>query len=306
LFRDKTFLILGASGQDGTLMRKALKSSKIVSLSSKLLLNFGNDKDIHIRIEKYEATKLTEIFKEYKPDFILNFAGLSSVAECEIDIQKSHEFNFRLVEKIIQAILDAKLTDYIFLQCSSSEMFGEGEVYCNEDRQISPVTIYGKHKAQAMNFLKTEIEDNLLNLMLFNHESEYRSEIFVTKKIINGIKRYVKTGERVKLGNIYAARDWSYAPDFISGMIRLLEAQRTGDYVFGSGISHTVKEFAMLAMNFERVDLDFNEVFNIDQTFFRTVETPILLADSSKYVNEFSALNSINFEGMVEAIVLNS
>jgi len=89
-------------------------------------------------------------------------------------------------------------------------------------------------------------------------------------------------------------------------MIKLFEAQRTGDYVFGSGISHTVKEFAMLAMNFEQIDTDFNEVFNIDQTFFRSVETPILLADSSKYANEFSALNSISFENMVEAIVLNS
>jgi GDPmannose 4,6-dehydratase len=306
LFRDKTFLILGAAGQDGTLMRKALKNSKIISLSSKLLLSSGNTKEILIRMEKYETTKLTEIFKKHKPDYILNFAGLSSVAECEINTQKSHEFNFQLVNKITQAIMDAKLTDYIFLQCSSSEIFGEGEVYCNEDRQINPITIYGKHKAQAMSFLKTEIKDNLLNLMLFNHESEYRSEIFVTKKIINGIKKYVKTGERVNLGNIYSARDWSYAPDFISGMIKLLEAQRTGDYVFGSGISHTVKEFAMLAMNFERVDSDFNEVFNIDQTFFRTVETPILLADSSKYANEFSALNSINFENMVEVIVLNS
>jgi GDP-D-mannose dehydratase len=59
-------------------------------------------------------------------------------------------------------------------------------------------------------------------------------------------------------------------------------------------------------MNFEQIDTDFNEVFNIDQTFFRSVETPILLADSSKYANEFSALNSISFENMVEAIVLNS
>jgi len=43
----------------------------------------------------------------------------------------------------------------------------------------------------------------------------------------------------------------------------------------------------MLAMNFEQIDSDFNEVFNIDQTFFRSVETPILLTDSSKYANEF-------------------
>ena len=75
MFRDKSFLILGAAGQDGTLKRKAVKNSKIVSLSSKLLLNSGNAKEIQIRIDKYETTKLTEIFKEHRLDFILNFSG---------------------------------------------------------------------------------------------------------------------------------------------------------------------------------------------------------------------------------------
>ena len=70
LFIDKSFLILGAAGQDGTLMRKALKNSKIVNLSSKYLLSSGNtiikdsnDKTITTKdIENIDQTGGTSYF----------------------------------------------------------------------------------------------------------------------------------------------------------------------------------------------------------------------------------------------------
>lgn len=84
-----------------------------------------------------------------------------------------------------------------------------------------------------MDFQKGTISDNLLNLILFNHESEHRSEKFVSKKIINGILNYQKTGKQISIGNVNSARDWSYALDFVSGMINLLRANKIGDYVLG-------------------------------------------------------------------------
>lgn len=59
-------------------------------------------------------------------------------------------------------------------------------------------------------------------------------------------------------------------------------------------------------MKINKIELDFNELFKIDNSFFRKVETPALLADSSKYTREFSNLNNYTFEEMVETIFLRT
>ena len=306
LLNNKVIFIIGASGQDGTLMRLALRDAKVICVSRRPLQKSLNAREIIEVVNSYEISNLKNLIEKYKPDVILNFSGLASVAECQQYPEKSLAFNFQIVEKLVEAIKDSKNNNCIFVQCSSSEMFGQGEIICNEDRSMNPVTIYGKHKMQAINYLNSQIGERLLNLILFNHESEYRSEKFVSKKIVNGIRKHIITGEQIKLGDINSARDWSYAPDFIAGMLKLISAEKIGNYVFGSGISHTVKEFALLAMKFQKIDKDFEEVFTVDKNLYRSVETPPLLADSSKYSNEFSRLTKHNFEKMVHTLLFNS
>ena len=291
MLNNKTFMILGASGQDGTLMRKKLGNTKVVNVSSRPIQKAPNAKEINVIIESYDMLNLTRLLMEHKPNVVINFTGLSSVAECDDFPHRSLDLNFQVVENLIQGLIDSKIANYTFVQCSSSEMFGSGELLCNEEREM---------------FLSSEIPDNLLNLILFNHESEFRTENFVTKKIINGVRSYKNTGLQTELGNVNSARDWSYAPDFIVGILKLLAAEKHGKFVFGSGISHTVKDFAMLAMKFANMNEDFEEVFKIDANLFRRVETPPLLADTTKYNAEFSKLTESSFEKMVEKIFFNS
>ena len=52
--------------------------------------------------------------------------------------------------------------------------------------------------------------------MLFNHESPRRGETFVTRKITMFFAKKVKgSNEILKLGNIYAKRDWGHAKDYV-------------------------------------------------------------------------------------------
>jgi len=299
-------MIFGASGQDGTLMRKKLGNTKVVNVSSRPIQKEPNAKEINVIIESYNMSNLTKLLLEHKPNVVINFTGLSSVAECDNFPHRSLDLNFQVVENLVQSLIDSKMDNYTFVQCSSSEMFGLGKLLCNEEREMNPVTTYGKHKLKASEFLSSEIPDNLLNLILFNHESEFRTENFVTKKIINGVRSFKNTGLQTELGNVNSARDWSYAPDFIVGILKLIAAEKHGKFVFGSGTSHTVKDFAKLAMKFANVNEDFEEVFKIDANLFRTVETPPLLADTTKYNAEFSKLAKSSFERMVEKIIFNS
>src|SRR3984893_12520875 len=52
--------------------------------------------------------------------------------------------------------------------------------------------------------------------ILFNHESPWRGETFVTPKITRGATR-IREGlqQKLYLGNLDAKRDWGYAKDYV-------------------------------------------------------------------------------------------
>ena len=82
------------------------------------------------------------------------------------------------------------------------------------------------------------------NGILFNHESPVRGETFVTRKITRAATR-IKEGlqEKDLLGNLNAKRDWGYAPEYVEGMWRILQASNPDDYVLSTNEFHSVREF---------------------------------------------------------------
>ena len=75
-----------------------------------------------------------------------------------------------------------------------------------------------------------------VNGILFNHESPRRGETFVTRKITRAVAR-IKVGIQsdLYLGNLDAVRDWGYAPEYVEGMWRMLQASEPEDYVLATG-----------------------------------------------------------------------
>ena len=80
--------------------------------------------------------------------------------------------------------------------------------------------------------------------ILFNHEGERRGPEFVTRKVSQAVAR-IKLGKQevLELGNMDAKRDWGYAADYVEGMWRILQQDKPGDYVLGSGETHSIREF---------------------------------------------------------------
>lgn len=79
-----------------------------------------------------------------------------------------------------------------------------------------------------------------VNGVLFNHESPRRGETFVTRKITRAVAR-IKAGvqSNVYLGNLDAVRDWGYAPEYVEGMWRMLQATDPEDFVLATGRGYT-------------------------------------------------------------------
>src|SRR6202042_1849292 len=117
--------------------------------------------------------------------------------------------------------------------------------------------------------------------ILFNHESPRRGETFVTRKITRAIAR-IKHGLQRKLflGNLDARRDWGYAPDYVRAMWLMLQQDTPGDYVIGTGESHSVREFVQAA--FECAGLDWQDYVSVDPRYYRPAEVDHLQADPAR------------------------
>jgi GDPmannose 4,6-dehydratase len=120
-----------------------------------------------------------------------------------------------------------------------------------------------------------------VNGILFNHESPRRGETFVTRKITRSVAR-IKAGveDTLFLGNIDAARDWGYAPEYVEAMWRMLQQDEPTDFVVATGTSFTVRDFLQFA--FEHAGLDWEQHVKFDDRYLRPTEVDSLIGDPSK------------------------
>jgi len=120
-----------------------------------------------------------------------------------------------------------------------------------------------------------------VNGILFNHESPRRGETFVTRKITRAVAR-IKAGldDYVYMGNLDAVRDWGYAPEYVEGMWRMLQADEPDDYVLATGLDYTVREFLTCA--FEHAGLNWEDHVRHDERYLRPTEVDALIGDASK------------------------
>jgi GDPmannose 4,6-dehydratase len=120
-----------------------------------------------------------------------------------------------------------------------------------------------------------------VNGILFNHESPRRGETFVTRKITRSVAR-IKAGieDTLFMGNVDAARDWGYAPEYLDAMWRMLQRDEPTDFVVATEASFTVRDFLQFA--FEHAGLDWQQYVRLDERYLRPTEVDSLIGDSSK------------------------
>ena len=82
------------------------------------------------------------------------------------------------------------------------------------------------------------------------------------------------------MGNIDAARDWGYAPEYVEAMWLMLQHDEPSDYVVATGTSYTVREF--LGFAFDYAGLDWEKHVKFDDRYLRPTEVDSLIGDSSK------------------------
>ena len=135
--------------------------------------------------------------------------------------------------------------DVRVLVAASSEVFGDpGVSPQSEDSPMRPRNPYGVAKLAAhglVGALRARHDRFLVSAIAYNHESPRRPERFLPRKVSAGVAAIAAgRSNALALGDLRAVRDWSHARDVVEGMVLALRHDEPADYVFASGVGHTV------------------------------------------------------------------
>ena len=281
-------LIVGAYGQDAIILCDLLRLDPkneifgIARNNSKYLASYDEVKIIKEPLSE----SISDILYEYEPDVVYYLAAAhSSSDDCNISSleDEMYDVNFKTV-KIILGIIDKSFKNMRFCFAGSSQMFTKGnkEIYIDESSPFSPRTYYGLTKTLSTNLINFYREEKGLHCntcIFFNHESIYRKEIFLTRKItkyVAKLKLKIDHGEMLEIKSINAYADWSSAKDVVNGYMQASQNCAQGNFVIASGISTSVKNILDFSFQYVGKKWEDHVVYNDSKV------SPALIGNSSK------------------------
>ena len=311
----KKAIICGISGQDGSLLANFLinKEYDIIGTSRDAQANaFSNLKRLGIYDKIIYTSMVPEDFKsvfvalnKYKPDEVYYLGGQSSVG---LSFEQPTETMQSMLIGTLNILEAIRLIDspIKFYNAGSSESFGDvGEIAATELTPFQPRSPYAVSKASAfwlVNNYREAYDLHACTGILFNHESPLRHSRFVTKKIIDSVKR-INTGsvEKLRLGNLKISRDWGWAPEYVEAMWMMLQIEKPDDFIIATGKTSSLEDFVELAFGY--FNLNWKEHVIQDKELFRPSDIAVSKADPQKALNILGWKAQYDLKDIVEKII---
>jgi len=315
---NKVALITGINGQDGSYLAEfllekgyevwgAIKRNSVAENQTARL-----DKVYKKLLGKLHYADLTDLaslislIQKCQPDEIYNLAAQSHVrVSFDQPIYTAQATGIGVLN-LLEAVRLTKPNAKIY-QASSSEMFGNSidiDGFQRETTPMNPVSPYGCAKVYGYNICRNyrnSYDMFISNGILFNHESPRRGTNFVTNKVAKTAVE-IKKGLRneLRLGNMYATRDWGHAKDYVEAMWLMLQQDTPGDYVCATGVSHSVKD--LVEYTFNKLDLDYEKYIRVDEKYLRPEELEDLKGDPT-LLNGLGWEPKYTFETMMDEMI---
>jgi GDPmannose 4,6-dehydratase len=120
------------------------------------------------------------------------------------------------------------------------------------------------------------------------------------------------------LGNLDSKRDWGYAPEYVEGMWRILQADEPDDFVMATNEAHSIREFVEEAFKVLGEEIIWSgagteekgilrssgkEVVGIDPRYFRPTEVDILVGNPAKVREKLGWQPQTTFRDLVRIMV---
>ena len=330
---NKTAFVTGITGQDGGYLAELLleKGYDVHALRRRSAgANMGriehilDNPNLHLHYGDLTDTGcLMKLFSTYQFDDVYNL-GAQSHVRVSFDIPEyTADVDGLGTLRLLECIRTLDMLDTTrFYQASTSELYGKvQEVPQTETTPFYPRSPYAVAKLFSYWTVKNYREAYGLhgsNGILFNHESPWRGDEFVTQKIVKGVANIIKgKQDRISLGNLDAKRDWGHAKDYVEGMYKMVQHEHGDDYVLATGQTHSVKE--LVEKCFEYVDIDIQwvgrgeytkgfdnngkVVVDVDEKFYRPSEVDLLIGDPTKAKEVLGWQPKYTFDSLIDEMM---
>lgn len=328
----KTAIITGISGQDGSYLAKFLlsKNYRVIGVrrpnASSDLWRFselGLNQDVEmLDLNLQDKDDIIAALRKIKPDEIYNLGGQTSVQTSFYSPADAAKYSGLNALLLLEALKDTERS-IRFYQASSSEMFGASKTSPqNEQTPFQPISPYAASKLTAhlgvRNFRNTYGLHASAGIM-FNHESPMRGLEFVTRKITYTLANIACGSDAVlSLGNIEARRDWGYAGDYVQAMWAMLQQDNPDEYVIATGKSNSVKSFTHKAAALLGYDIIWEGeahetcgydklsgrlLVNIDTSLYRPIDPDETVGDFSKALKKLNWEPRVSFDELIKRMV---
>jgi GDPmannose 4,6-dehydratase len=309
----RRIVITGAAGQDGLILglKLAKAGHQVIGIvrnaEQKTFLELYNPS---IQVKILDASTLKSVIKFLEiiqPEQIYHLSAKSSVANSWSDSENTLQTNIFHTLNWLNALNELKMHTTRFYHASSSEMFGLPKSHPqNEETLLHPRSPYGVSKVAAHHLVvnyRESFGQFAATGILFNHESPLRDIKFVTRKITNGVAKIARgKADSLTLGNLQISRDWGWAPDYVEGMISIMNHTSPDDFILATGKSFTLKDFVSRA--FECVGImEWEEYLHLDSSLSRPADVISVVGDAAKARKILGWDPSTTFDMLIKAMV---
>jgi GDPmannose 4,6-dehydratase len=308
-----TALITGISGQDGSylaelLLAKGYEVTGMIRGAPEDRLGASEHLRDQVRLIRGELTdhdSLAHAVVQAQPDELYHLAAPSFAPASWARPATIVTAIAGATARMLETVRDHSPDTRVFV-ASSGAIFGSTpESPQREDTPCRPETPYAAAKLLAhelTGMMRAHDRIFACSGILYNHESERRPTSFVPRKITQAAAE-IKLGMRqsVRLGDIDAIRDWSFAGDIVRGAWLTLQQQAPDDYILASGNAHTVAELAEIA--FACVELDPREHIELDASLRRAPEPTPRVGDPTRARTRLGWEPEVSFEELIHRMV---
>ncbi len=292
----KNLLITGAAGFVSGHFLEYLKENNLEYniLATDILEDFKADyknfkyKKINLR----EREQLKEILADFKPDYILHLASISSVSQSWKQPVESFVNNTNIFLNIIESIRELELPTRI-LSIGSSEEYGNypaEKMPLHEDYKLLPCNPYAVARVSQEMLSKLYADCYNVNIIMtrsFNHIGPKQREAFVVPSFVKQLIEIKNSGNTKPLvvGNIEIVRDFLDVRDVVDAYYKLLTQGKIGEvYNVCSGKGVKLKEIIEIVSD----KLEICPKIEIDSSRVRPTDNMIIVGDNSKLKSEFN------------------
>ncbi|MEO6316427.1 MAG: GDP-mannose 4,6-dehydratase [Chitinophagaceae bacterium] len=240
-------IIFGSRGQDGFYLNRLLADKNIRVIPV--------DKDENKATSKINSfEEVCKLVKESQPLYIFHFAANSTTQHAAW--QKNHETISTGTLHILEAVKLFSPSTKVFLS-------GSGLQFKNTGLPISETDPFDASSMYAVSRIHTVYAARYYRSLglkvyvgyFFNHDSPYRTERHVNKKIIAVVKRIaVGSNEKLEIGDLTVQKEFGFAGDIVKAVLSLVEQDSVYESVIGTGVAHSIGDWVDTCFSLQGLD----------------------------------------------------